>query len=124
MIIKQKKLLSSAAAVFLAVSLATGSVYADAEQTQAQTAHYKLSLKDAIDMAIKDNPQITACETEQKSNKINLDAAYKNMNRYKKADVHSTNYSVMFVKKGYYAHSYEAAIRLNDKNLEKIKSNI
>ena len=126
MIIKQKKLLSSAAAVFLAVSLAAGSVYADAEQTQtqAQTAHYKLSLKDAIDMAIKDNPQITACETEQKSNKINLDAAYKNMNRYKKADVHSTNYSVMFVKKGYYVHSYEAAIRLNDKNLEKIKSNI
>ncbi len=110
-------------AICITISLILNLLPAFADET-ADKKTYTLTLAEAIDMAYTDNPQLEACLVEQKSNKINLDAAYISKNRYKNAVVSTSNYSVAYIKGGYYADSYEAAIRLSDKKYEQVKASV
>ena len=131
-----KKNISAIAVVITCAALFSTQVFATKEmvsaeetvpavvQTSKAPTVYVLSLADAIELAVKDNPQLSACEAEQKSNYINLDAQKRTKRKYEKITASASNYDVMYIKKGYYVHTYEMMIRLNNKKVEQVKSQL
>lgn len=103
-----------AATVFAALPAA----YAQEKKT------YTLTLNQAIDAAMTDNPQLEACDAEQKSNQYNLSAAMSTKSKYKKMPVYASSYDTMYIKDGYYVDMYKRLIELNTKKREQITSSI
>lgn len=85
----------------------------------------ELSLADAIDMALKDNPRIIANEYRQHGNDVNLDSAYLKRAPYKNMIVNVTNnFELYCLKEGYYIESAKMAQRLAVEENKKIRSSI
>lgn len=131
-----KRLIRTIIAVISCTTLAAAPVFAAAETAAAATEEaenaaeapkpvvYTLSLADAIELAVKDNPQITAQKAEQQSNRINLNAQKLNKRKYEKYSVSVSNYDMAYIKNGYYVHTYEMLMRLNEKKTEQIHAQI
>lgn len=85
---------------------------------------YTLTLDEAIEMALTDNPQIKVLEIEQASNRINLLSAQLNKKNYKNFPVSVSNYDLMYIKNGYYVDMYNKLIELNPKKIELAKAQI
>lgn len=94
-----------------------------AEDVSAEQ-NLSLSLTDAIELALKDNPQLSALETARKANEINLDAANRTRIAAKNAIVSTSAYEVMYVMKGYYCETYKMLLRLNALEQNKVKTAI
>lgn len=126
---KAKKAISVFAALTVCASLlcmATASAEEQAEQTEEKTKVYTLSLAEAIERATKEHPQLVANEAEQESNRINLAAQKESKRKYNNSKVSASvsNYEIIYIKNGYYVHTYETLMRLNEKKEEQIKANI
>ena len=111
--------------IFMMLSFVNIGAYgAELELTEGKGTTYTLTLEQALDMALKDNPKLKAFEVKQVSNKINLDSAILTMNKYKNSPVMVSNYEIKYIKEGYYKKSYEMLIRLTDKEIEQAKAQI
>ncbi len=122
-----KKKMNVFAAMLVCAGLLCGTVFAAEDMptgTVQEPAVYTLSLSDAIERASKDHPQLIANEAEQESNRINLDAQQRTKRKYEKFTPSTSNYDVMYIKKGYYVHTYEMMMRLNEKKEQQIRSKI
>lgn len=97
-----------------------GSLSAFAEEEKV----YTLSLEDAIELALKDNPELEVNSIKLSSADISLDAAKLAKRDYKNVPVTVSALSSAYVKNGYYVSLYESQIRLINLEREKIKSNI
>lgn len=106
--------------LFLSLMLCFVSVYA--EESKSET--YTLTLKEAIDMGLKDNPKLLSIEITKHSNEINLDAANINKLTYKEAIISTAAYEVAYIQKGYYADMYKMLIGLNELEAEQVKRKI
>ena len=87
---------------------------------------YTLTLDDAIKMALTDNPQLNACLEKKEDTKIQLKSA-----RETKADYRdlknipiSTAYELVYIKNGYYVHTYENMLKLADFEYKQIEAQI
>ena len=110
-------------------------VYADIEinnddvttvETEETIKVYTLSLDDAIKMALTDNPQLNACLEKKEDTKIQLKSA-----RETKADYRdlknipiSSAYELVYIKNGYYVHTYEKMLKLSDYEYKQIEGQI
>ena len=102
---KMKKLIAVLTALIFIISVIPA--FADGETV------YTLSLKDAINMALKDNGQLAVLKAVQYSNSVNADAAKLNRIASKNYMVPASSYELMYVKKGYYEDLYKSLMRLN-----------
>ncbi len=124
-----RKSLKKLAITVLCIFMLPTSVFAESENkteisAAADVKIYTLTLEQAIDMALKDNPQLASFEAAQRSNRINLDAAQNTKRKYKNAVPSTSNYELMYIKKGYYIEMYEMLMRLNEKETEQAKASI
>jgi len=121
--------------VFFCFILLSTSVYAEKETTTADInvvkteeaiKVYTLSLDDAIKMALTDNPQLNACLEKKEDTRIQLKSA-----RETKADYRDLKnipitaaYELVYIKNGYYVHTYENMLKLSDFEYKQIESQI
>lgn len=100
----------------------------NAEETQVveETNIYTLSLEEAIEIAKENNPQLKASIAKKEDNKIQLKAARETKAQYK--DLNNipitTAYELVYIKHGYYVHSYEKALELSDYEYKQIEAQI
>ena len=87
---------------------------------------YTLSLDDAIKMALTNNPQLNASIVKKEDTKIQLKAA-----RETKADYRdlknipiTTAYELVYIKNGYYVHTYENMLKLADYEYKQLEAQI
>lgn len=120
-----KKLVS----VLLCSALLFSYAYADEDvlsPESSETKVYSLTLNEAIEIALTDNPQILVCETSAENLKKQLEAA--KINKAHLKDVRkvsaSSGYEAKYIKGGYYVHSCEAGIMLNELENKQIRSKI
>ncbi len=87
---------------------------------------YTLSLEEAITIAKDENPQLKACTAKKEDNKIQLKAAKETKAQYRDMKVipASVAFELIYVKKGYYVHSYEKAVELSDYEYKQIDAQI
>ena len=85
---------------------------------------HTLSLNAAIQLALKDNPQLQACDIKKDSNEVQLNAARLDKIAYKKVPVSMAAYDINYVQKGYYVTLLEASIALSAKEKEQITASI
>ncbi|MBQ6998451.1 MAG: TolC family protein [Clostridia bacterium] len=85
---------------------------------------YTLTLDEAVNMALEDNPQIKVLEIEQESNRINLLSAQLTKKNYKNYPVSVSNYDLIYIKNGYYVDMYKMLIDLNPKKIEQAQAQI
>lgn len=87
---------------------------------------YTLSLQDAISLAVKDNPQLSACDMKIESNKISLNASHLTQGEYRNATVYTQgdSFDLAYVKEGYYVSAFESAIKLGEIEKQRIENNI
>ncbi len=85
---------------------------------------YTLSLEEAINIALDNNPQLNASIVRKQNNKTQLAAARDTKAGYR--DINeifvSTGYEVNYIKNGYYIHLYQDAVRLSDYEYRQIQS--
>lgn len=98
--------------------------YVAGAESEKEVKVYTLTLNDAVNMAIADNPQLKSLEIANYSNEINLDAAKINQITYKNYPVTTSAYDIMYIKKGYYVSMYETLIKLNQKETEQAMAKI
>ena len=110
-------------------------VYADEKTTTIDVINmgtkeniivYTLSLDDAIKMALTNNPQLNASIVKKEDTKIQLKAA-----RETKADYRdlknipiTTAYELVYIKNGYYVHTYENMLKLADYEYKQLEAQI
>lgn len=80
---------------------------------------YTLTLDEAVNMALEDNPQLESLAIKKKSIKINLDDAVRTKYNYRNAPISTSGYDVVYIKEGYYVDTYKMMERLNEKETEK-----
>lgn len=86
---------------------------------------YKLTLNDAITMALTDNAQIIANEHRQSANKINIKSTRITKNSLKNLALNvSNNFESFCMREGYYVDAAEMTYRLSVIEAEKIKATI
>lgn len=87
---------------------------------------YTLTLEDAINIALDNNPQLKACLAKKDDNKIQLDSAKETKAQYRdlKNIPISTAYELVYIKNGYYVHTYEKTLELSDYEYKQIESKI
>lgn len=87
---------------------------------------YTLTVDEAIDMAIKDNPQLKACLEKKEDNKIQLKGARETKSQFRdlKNIPITSAYELVYIKNGYYVHSYEKALELSDYEYRQIEAQI
>lgn len=129
MVGSMRKTMSIFAAITVCAALLCNTAFAAEEaktEASAEPKVYSLSLEDAIERAMKDHPQLEANEAEQESNRINLAAQKESKRKYNNSKVSASvsNYEIIYIKNGYYVHTYETLMRLNEKKEEQIKANI
>lgn len=121
--------------IFLCYVLLTASVFADTGETKTVTTTrqddptaskiYTLSLTEAINLALQDNPELSVCDFKVKGYEVSLNAARENESSSRDADVRvSTGLTTAYIKKGYYTKLYESSIRLGKIEKTKIESKI
>ncbi len=131
--------------VLLTVSISAWSVaYADealtdetnvtsqAEEAVDEPEVYTLSLNDAIELAMTDNPQIIANEYEQTAKEINIKSAYLDKSAMKKSLKAASDYNKMsvttmqtlLVKEGFGVAQAEMEHRMSILEAEQIKASI
>ena len=104
--------------------LCAAALFASTEAYAAESKTYTFTLEQAIDAAMTDNPQLEACDAEQKSNQYNLSAAMNTKSKYKKMPVYASSYDTMYIKEGYYVDMYKTLMELNTKKREQISSSV
>ena len=115
-----KKLICLALACF---SLMTYAYAADTAQSESKT--YTLSLNEAVDMALSQNPELQVCDIKLSSANVSLDAARLSRRDLKNASVSiSGGLSSAYIKEGYYVNVYESQIRLGKLEKEKTANKI
>ncbi len=120
MTVMVKKLMCLALACF---SLMTYAYAADASQSENKT--YTLSLNEAVDMALSQNPELQVCDIKLSSANVSLDAARLSRRDLKNASVSiSGGLSSAYIKEGYYVNVYESQIRLGKLEKEKTANKI
>lgn len=120
MTVMVKKLMCLALACF---SLMTYAYAADAAQSENKT--YTLSLNEAVDMALSQNPELQVCDIKLSSANVSLDAARLSRRDLKNASVSiSGGLSSAYIKEGYYVNVYESQIRLGKLEKEKTANKI
>ena len=87
---------------------------------------YTLTLDDAIKMALADNPQLNACLEKKEDTKIQLKSARETKADYRdlKNITISTAYELVYIKNGYYVHTYENMLKLADFEYKQIEAQI
>lgn len=104
--------------------------YAYASDTQSVTDStvnnvYKLSLQDAITLAVSQNPELQVCDIKLSSLNVSLDAARLSRKSIKDSTISiSSGLTSAYVKDGYYVDMYESQIRLGKLEKEKIQNKI
>lgn len=110
------------------------SVYAESADSDVSVGNghsgehtvYTLTLNDAINAAVDENPQFLVWESEKDDLKKQLSAAkitkanYKNVRKLSA----SSGFELKYIKGGYYVDSCEKAIVLKDREYEQIKAKI
>ncbi len=110
--------------LFLACCMLTTYAYANENTADSKTT-YTLSLEDAINLALKNNPELEVCDIKLSSLNVSLDAARLTKRSAKNATISvSSGLATAYVKDGYYVDVYESQIRLNKLEREQIKSKI
>ena len=117
------------AALLFCVLFISANVLADIQVEPEQINSpkiYKLSLDEAIEMALNENPQLKASEIKKENYKTQLSAAKLNKGKANQTRVVvvSGGYDAIYVKGGYYVKTYENALALSDKELEQIAATI
>lgn len=125
--------------IVLSVIMISFSVFADEitvidteniEQNESQrideTKTYSLTVEDAINIALENNPQLNACLAKKEDYKIQLKSAKETKAQYRelKNIPITTAYELVYIKNGYYVHTYEKTLELSDYEYEQIKSRI
>ena len=87
---------------------------------------YTLTLEQAIDMALTDNPQLNACLEKKEDTRVQLKSAKETKSQYRELkNIPITSaYELVYIKNGYYVHTYEKALKLSDLEYEQIKAQI
>lgn len=87
---------------------------------------YTLTIEDAINMAKEDNPQLKACLAKKDDYKIQLDAAKETKSQYRelKNIPITTAYELVYIKNGYYVHTYQKTLELSDYEYKQIEAQI
>lgn len=86
---------------------------------------YTLSLNDAINIALEDNPELAVCDYQRKSYEYSLSAARIAKKNSKNAEVMAiAGYETAYVQNGYYIDLFTSQIQLADLNKEKTKASI
>lgn len=126
-------MLKKSIALFLSIMLICTYVLADESflsenniNQVGDTTIYVLSLEDAINISMNNNPQLNASIVKKQNNKAQLDAAKVTKAGYRdvKEIFVSTGYEVNYIKNGYYVHTYENAIKLSDYEYKQIEAQI
>lgn len=93
---------------------------------EKETTVYTLSLEDAINIAMTDNPQLKACIAKKDDTQIQLKAAKETKSQYRElTNIPITSaYELVYIKNGYYVHSYEKALELSDYEYRQIEAQI
>ncbi len=87
---------------------------------------YTLTLKEAVDMALTDNPQLKACLEKKEDTKIQLKSAKETKAQYRdlKNIPLSSGFELLYIKNGYYVHTYEKALDLANYEYKQIEAKI
>lgn len=87
---------------------------------------YTLTLEEAINMALDNNPQLNACLEKKEDTRIQLKAARETKSQYRELSniPISTAYELVYIKNGYYVHTYEKALNLADYEYKQIEAQI
>lgn len=87
---------------------------------------YTLTLDDAINIALHNNPQLNASIVKKQNNKAQLASARDTKAGYK--DINeiyvSAGYEVNYIKNSYYIHLYQNAVNLSDYEYKQIEAQI
>lgn len=107
---------------------------AQAEETEEipEIKTYTLSLEEAIDLAMADNPQVIANEHRQTANEVNIKSAYLDKSALKKSTKAASQYNYisatgieqLLVRDGFLVEQAEMAHRLSVMEAEQIKASI
>ncbi len=91
----------------------------------AEGKSYTLSLNQAIEMALTDNPELQLCDIKLTSAEISLKGAREQKKLFKNAVIDvSSGMSMAYVKAGYYVSLYQSQTKLIPLEKEKIKNQI
>lgn len=87
---------------------------------------YTLTLEEAIDIAINESPQLKASLAKKEDTKIQLKSAKETKSQYRELTniPITTAYELVYIKNGYYVHSYEKALELADYEYKQIEAQI
>jgi len=86
---------------------------------------YTLTLEEAIEIAMENNPQMAVCDYQKESYKYGLDAAKITKKNNKNTPIYaSSGYEIGYIQEGYYIDMYETQLKLADYNKEKTKAGI
>ncbi len=116
--------------ILLIFTVVVGCAYADNTGTYTETAEqqiiYTLTLEEAIDMAMTDNPQLIACNAKKEDTAIQLKAQKETKSQYSELTSIpiSTSYELVYIKNGYYVHTYEKSLELVDYEYRQIEAEI
>jgi len=114
---------------FVMISLnvfADGTEVSSSKTLVGETIIYTLTLEQAIDMALDNNPQLNACLVRKQNNKTQLAAARDTKAGYRdvKEIFVSAGYEVNYIRNGYYVHLYQDAVNLSDYEYKQIEAQI
>ncbi|MEE1042833.1 MAG: TolC family protein [Clostridia bacterium] len=87
---------------------------------------YTLTLDDAINIALNDNPQLNASIVKKQNNKAQLQSARDTKAGYgdiKEINI-SAGYELNYIKNSYYIHLYQNAVKLSDYEYKQIEAQI
>lgn len=87
---------------------------------------YTLTLEEAIDIAINESLQLKASLAKKEDTKIQLKSAKETKSQYRELTniPITTAYELVYIKNGYYVHSYEKALELADYEYKQIEAQI
>lgn len=117
--------------LILCTMMLTSFVYAkenvidNTENIQEENKVYTLSLEEAISIAKSDNPQLNASIAKKEDNKIQLKAAKETKAQYRNLnEIPGSAMEILYIKDGYYVHTYENALKLSDYEYKQIEAQI
>lgn len=117
-------MLKKALALIFACCMLTTYVYADENGDAAQKV-YTLSLDNAIETALKDNPELEVNDIKLSSANVSLEAARLTKSSAKNAPISvSSGLTTAYAKDGYYVEACESQIRLLKLERQKLESKI
>lgn len=95
------------------------------EDVQEDFNVYTLSLEEAISMAKSDNPQLNASIAKKEDNNVQLKSAKETKSQYRDLnEFPGSTMDIIYVKNGYYVHTYENAVKLSDYEYKQIEAQI